>query len=44
MPQSCFTENVLPPLNNLVVPRDQGHGQSGDGSGDSEGINRVVAT
>jgi hypothetical protein len=46
MPWSYLTENVLPPLNNLVVPhvRDHGHSQSGGGNGDSEGINGVVAT
>jgi hypothetical protein len=46
MPRSYLTENVLPPLNNLVVPhvRYHGHGQTGGGNGDSEGINGVVAT
>jgi hypothetical protein len=46
MPRSYFTETGLPPLNNLVVPlvQYQGHGQSGGGSRNSEGISEVVAT
>jgi hypothetical protein len=44
MPRSCFTENALLPLSDLAVPRvrDQGHGQSGGGSVDSEGNKRSV--